>query len=95
MSPHFLSCTLLSHSHPVFDLGESLLDRVQVRRIWRQEPEAGSGSLDCLAHGPGFVRAKIVHDNDIAGLERGDELLVHIGAKAFAVDRAIEDTRCD
>ncbi len=93
MPPHFLGCALLSHSHPVFDLGESLLDRVQIWRVWRQEPETRSGSLDGIAHGLGFVRAKIVHDNDIAGLERGDELLVHIGAKAFAVDRAIEDAR--
>ena len=77
MPPHFLGCALLRHSHPVFDLCESLLDRVQVRGILRQEPQAGPGSLDCLAHGIGFVRAKVVHDDDITGLERGDELLVH------------------
>lgn len=93
MSPHFLGFALLGHSHPVLDLGESLFDGVEVRRVWRQEPEAGAGGLDGISHGPGFVRAKVVHDDDIAGLERGDELLVHIGAKAFAVDRAIEHAR--
>jgi len=77
MAPYFLGCALLSHSHPVFDFGECLLDRVQIRRVWRQEPETRSGGFDGIAHGLGFVRAKIVHDNDIAGLERGDELLVH------------------
>jgi hypothetical protein len=37
------------------------------------------------------VAAEIVHDDDIAGLERWNELLLDIGAEAFAVDRAVED----
>jgi hypothetical protein len=30
----------------VFDLGEDLLDRVQVRRVFRQEEELGAGRAD-------------------------------------------------
>ena len=34
-----------------------------------------------------------VHDDDIAGFEHGQELLLDIGAEASAVDRSVEDTR--
>lgn len=34
-----------------------------------------------------------VHDDDVAWLEDGDQLLLDIGAKALAVDRSIEDAR--
>src|ERR1700758_889675 len=37
------------------------------------------------------MAAEIVQDDDIARLERGNELLFDIGEKAFAVDRAVED----
>ena len=37
--------------------------------------------------------AEIVHDDDVAGLQTGDELLLDIGAEALAVDRPVEDTR--
>ena len=37
------------------------------------------------------MAAEIVHDDDIAGLERWNELLLDVGAEAFAVDRAVED----
>jgi hypothetical protein len=39
------------------------------------------------------VAAEIVHDDDVAGLEDRNELLLDIGAEAFAVDRTVEDTR--
>ena len=39
------------------------------------------------------MAAEIVHDDDVAGLENGNELLLDIGAEAFAVDRSVEDAR--
>jgi hypothetical protein len=47
--------------------------------------------FDELADGGGSVAAQIVHDDDVAGPQGGNELLADIGAKAFAVDRAVED----
>jgi hypothetical protein len=38
------------------------------------------------------VRAEVVHDDDVAGLEGWHRLLVHIGAKRFAIDGAVEHT---
>ena len=94
MAPGFLDRPLLRVSHPVLDLGEGLLDRVEVWGIGRQIPEPGAGGADHLADGGRFVRAEIVHDDDVAWLQDRHELLLDIGAEALAVDRPIEDARC-
>ncbi len=39
------------------------------------------------------MRAEIVHDDDVTGLEYRHELLLDIGAEALAVDRSVEHTR--
>src|ERR1700753_4245849 len=91
MAPSILDGSLLSLSHPMLDLGERLLDGIEVRRIFWQEPQPCAGSLDGVADRPGFVGAEIVENDDVAGLEGWDQLLAHIGAKALAVDRAVKD----
>ena len=91
VAPCIFDFSFLGRSHPVFDLGEGLLDGVEVWRVWRQEQETGANGSDGLAYGLGFVAAQIVHNHDIAGFEGGDELLIHIGAEALAIDRTIED----
>jgi hypothetical protein len=47
-------------------LAKTLLDRVPVRRVFRQEEELGAGRADELAYGFGFVTAEIVHDHDVS-----------------------------
>ena len=91
MAPGLLDGAFLGVSHPVLYLGEGLLDRIEVGRVWRQEAEGCAGSPDALAHGGGFVAAEIVHDDDVAWFEDRDELLLDIGAEARAVDRSVED----
>jgi len=49
--------------------------------------------LDHAALRRRLVAAEIVHDDDIAWLEHGNELLFDISAEAFAVDWAVEDAR--
>jgi len=80
--------------HPVLDFGEGLFNRVEIRRVGRQEPEPYSGGLDDLSHLSGFVAAKIVYDEDVAWSENGRELLLDIGAEALAVDGPVENARC-
>ena len=93
MAPCVLDRSFLRLSHPVLDLGEGLLDRVEVGRVWRQIPEAGAGRPDRAPHGGRFVAAEIVHHDDVAFAQHGRELLLDIGAKALAVDRPVEDAR--
>ena len=77
-------------SQQVLELGEDLLDRVQVRRVFRQEEELGAGRAYELAHRFAFMAAKIVHDDDVAGAKRWDEDLFNIGSEALTVDRTVE-----
>ncbi len=81
-------------THPVLDLGEGLFDGIEVRRIGRREPEACACSFDGASDGSRLVATEIVHDDDVAGLEDGHQLLFDIGAKALTVDRSVKDTRC-
>jgi hypothetical protein len=41
------------------------------------------------------MAVEIVHDDNVAGLERRYEELLDIGFEAFAVDRSIKDARRD
>src|SRR5690606_5931232 len=79
-------------SHPVFNLGEGLFDRIKVRRIGWQEPEPRTGCFDQLSDGCRFVAAEIIHDDNVAWLEHRPQLLLDIGAEALAVHRSVEDT---
>lgn len=93
MSPGVFDGSLLSDAHPVLDFGEGLLDGIEIRRIGRQEPEPCAGCDDHLANVGRFMRAEIVHDDDIARFEHGHELLLDPSAEALAVDWPIEDAR--
>ena len=53
------------------ELGEDLLDRIEIRRVGRQEQETRAGRADQLPNLVALVRAEIVHDDDVAGLSVG------------------------
>jgi len=68
-------------SQQSFELGEDLLDGVEVGGVFRQEDEAGSDIPDRLAHRLSLVGAEIVEDHDVARLQRRDEELFDIGVE--------------
>ena len=70
----------------MFERGEDLFDQVQVRRTGRQEQPVRTGAANCGADGAALVRAEVVHHDEIAGLEGGDERLLDPGGEALAVD---------
>jgi hypothetical protein len=76
-----------------FQLGEHLLDGIEIWTIGRQEEKVRADRTDGPAHGVALVATEIVHDDDIAGLERRHEELLDIGFEAFAIDRSIKDAR--
>ena len=94
MAANVIKGALLGGTHPVLDLGEGLLDRIEVGGVWRQVPEPCAGGFDQAAQGSRFMAAEIVHDDDVTRLQLRDEDLLNIGAEAFAVDRAVEQARC-
>ena len=75
----------------MFDLGEDLLDRVQVRRIFRQEEQLGASSTYELTHGFALVAAEIVDDDEVVWHQGRDEDLLDVCSEALAVDRAVEN----
>ena len=46
-----------------------------------------------MAHSLAFVRAKIVHDHDIAGLQGRNQDLLNVELEGLAVDRLIDEPR--
>ena len=75
MAPGVIDGSFLGIAHPVLDLCESLFDRVEVGRVRRQEPQLCAGAADYLTDWPALVAAEAVDDDDVAGLEGGDEEL--------------------
>ena len=73
-----------------FELGEDLLDRIEVGRVFRQEDEAGADIADRSSHSLSLVGAEIVEDHDVARLKGGREELFDIGVEALAIDRPVE-----
>ena len=72
------------------ELGEELLDGVEIGTIGRQVKQRGTGALDGGAHWLALVRAEIVHDDDVADRQGGDEELLDIGLERQPVDRAVD-----
>lgn len=78
----------------MFELGEHLLDRVQVRGIGRQEDQPRAFLADGTAYLGPLVAAQIVHDDDIAGLKGRTQDLLHPYDHGLAIDGLIEHERC-
>lgn len=91
--PGCLDGSLGGFSQEGFKLGEDLFDGIEVGTVGRQEQQPGSCCADGFAHSRALVAAKIVEDDDVAGLERRDQELLDIGEEALAVDRAIDHSR--
>jgi hypothetical protein len=78
-----------------FQLGECLLDRVQVGAIGRQEEQFGARRADRVPHGLALVTAQVIHHDQIAGTKVRYQELYDPGLKTLAVDRSIEHARSD
>ena len=73
------------------ELGKDLLDRVEIRRVARQEEQLGADAADQLANRIALMAAKVIHDDDVAGAEGGDQELFDVSAETGAVDRPVND----
>ena len=75
----------------MFELGEDLLDGIEIRAVGRQEEQLGAGRANSSADGLALMAAEIIHDDDVPWGEGRHEKLFDIGGEAHAVDRAVED----
>src|SRR5205809_3148860 len=76
------------------ELGEELLDRVEIRAVGRQVEQYCACGFDRLSDTGNLMRAEIVHDDDIAEREGGNEELLDVSAEGLAVDRTVDDAGC-
>ena len=77
----------------VFELGENLFDRIEVRAVGRQKALRRPGGFDGFTNAGGFMGTEIIHDDDVARRQCRRESLLDISEECFAVDGAIKDTR--
>lgn len=77
------------------ELGERLLDRVEIGAVGRKEEQRGASRFDGVARGRRLMARQVVHDDDVAGRELGHQHLADIGDERIAVDRAVEHHRGD
>lgn len=74
-----------------FQLGEGHFDFVEIGAVGRQEGQPSSLGSDHLLSLLAFVSGKIVEDDDIALLERGNELRFDVSVEDAPVLRSIDD----
>jgi hypothetical protein len=70
-----------------------LFDRIEVGRVFGKEQKARSSRFDGGATRLSFVRSEIVEDDNVVAFERGNQELLDIREKQFAIDGAVEQTR--
>jgi hypothetical protein len=91
--PECLDGSFGSLSQERLQFREHHLDRIEVRRVARQETQCGALGRDRFPDFRALVRGEIVDQDDVSFKERWSKHLFDIGEKAFAIDRAIEHER--
>ena len=75
------------------EFGEGHFDGIEVGAVGRQKQQPSASLADGLFGGRAFVGGQIVQDDDVAFLQRGDELGAHVGLEDRPVDRRVDDPR--
>ena len=75
------------------EFGEGHFDGIEVGAVGRQKQEPGAALADGLLGGLAFVGGQVVQDDDVAFLQRWDELGAHVGLEDRAVHRRVDDPR--
>jgi hypothetical protein len=79
-----------SRAHEGFEFGKRELDRIEVRTVRRQKPEARADAFNRGADLGLFVDGQIVEHHDVTGPQRGHQDLFNVGQKTRIVDRALK-----
>jgi len=91
--PEAVAGPLAGLSEQRLEFGEGLLDRIEVGAVGRQVEQPSLPAFDGLLNAGDLVAGQIVHDDDIARIQRRDEDLLDISPEDVAVHGAIEDVR--
>jgi hypothetical protein len=91
--PETGNCSLGGLAQECLELAEVHLDGIKIGRVLGQVAKCRASPLDCLADGRSFVNIDVVHDDDIAAPERGDQTLLDIGQEHLSVHGAVDHHR--
>ena len=84
---------LLGFAQPVFELREELFNGIEVWRVFGKEEEFCAGRANGASDGQGLMRTEIVHHDDVARLEGGNEDFFDVDEEARAIDWPFEKPR--
>lgn len=93
MIPKRIDAALGGLAQQRLELGEHLLDRIEVRRVWRLVQDAGAPGSDGLRNAADLVAGQVVGNDDVPGVERGAQELTHPGQEHLSVHGAIDHQR--
>lgn len=79
--------------HERFEFGEGELDRIEIGTVGREIAELRPRVFDRRAHRGVLVHRQVIHDDDIAATQRGNQDLLDVGAERRPVDRPVEHGR--
>ncbi len=75
----------------MLELGEDLLNGIEVWTVRRQEDEMRAGSPDCTSDSLPLVAAEIVEDDDVAFGKCWHKDFPDIDVKELAIDRPVDN----
>lgn len=75
----------------MFELGEDLLDGVQIGAAGWQKEQMRPGGADRLSDRRPLVTGEIVHHHNVSGVQCGDQFMVNVSGECFGIDRPVKD----
>ncbi len=75
------------------ELGEGLFNRGKIGRVSWKKQHLASFVLDQLADSCPLMDAQIIHHDDVAGVQTGDEDVFQVGFKCRRIGRSLDDHR--
>src|SRR6187399_2815832 len=91
--PETIDGSLRRGSHESLELGEGVLDGIEVGTIGRQVEVTDAAAFERVAYRGGFVSREVVENHQVAGPALRREDLLDVGLEGVAVHRSIEHHR--
>ena len=82
-------------AHMRLELGKGIFDRIEIGAVGRQIVEFGAAGLNGKPDARDLVGGQIVHNDDIAWAQYGNQHLLDPGQEALSVHRTVQKHRCN
>ena len=93
-TPQSFNGSLFIFAQQRFEFGKDLLNRIEVWAVRWQIEQFCARRFERFSNAFRLVTAQIVHHNDVAWLQRRNQLLSDVREKNLSINRAIDHQRC-